>query len=97
LTKILKLLVGYPGRLGEGAELDVERRSECQESRPCETSESWTYRRTVEMAKLFASPDAQVNKVEDGIARYEEAFHNFVSSHDNYLLYEEDEERSIDD
>jgi len=36
-----------------------------------------------------------VNEVEDGVARYEEAFHNFVSSHDNYLLYEEDEERRV--
>jgi len=47
------------------------------------------------LQELITSPDAQVNEVEDGVTRYEEAFHNFVSSHDNYLLYEEDEERRV--
>ena len=43
--------------------------------------------------ELLTTPGAQVKEVEDSVARYEQAFHNFVSSHDNYLLYEEDEER----
>lgn len=36
-----------------------------------------------------------MNKVEDGVTRYGEVFHNFVSNHDNYLLYEQDEERRV--
>ena len=43
--------------------------------------------------ELLTTPGAQVKEVEDSVARYEQAFHNFVSSHDNFLLYEEDEER----
>lgn len=29
----------------------------------------------------------------DALARYEEAFHNFVDSHDNYLRFEDDVEK----
>ena len=42
---------------------------------------------------MLASPSVEVEEVETSVARYEEAFHNFVCSHDNYLLYEDDEEK----
>ena len=41
--------------------------------------------------ELLASLNVEVKEVETSVARYEEAFHNFVCSRDNYLLYEEDE------
>ena len=41
---------------------------------------------------LIAGPGVQIPEVEDAVERYEEAFHNFVSSHENYLRYEVDEE-----
>ena len=44
------------------------------------------------MQDLITGPGVQLPKVEDAVERYEEAFHNFVSSHENYLRYEVDGE-----
>ena len=41
---------------------------------------------------LITGPGVQLPEVEDAVERYEEAFHNFVSSHENCLRYEVDEE-----
>ena len=41
---------------------------------------------------LITGPGVQLTEVEDAVERYEEAFHNFVSSHENCLRYEVDEE-----
>ena len=50
-------------------------------------------KRRNQVQELLASPNVEVKEVETSVARYEEAFHNFVCSHDNYLLYEDDEEK----
>lgn len=42
---------------------------------------------------LISSPSVQVAEVESGITRYEEAFRNFVASHDNSVSFEADEEK----
>ena len=42
---------------------------------------------------LISSPSMQVAEVESGITRYEEAFRNFVASHDNSPSFEADEEK----
>ena len=42
---------------------------------------------------LLASPNVEVKEVEKRVSRYKKAFHNFVCSHDNYLLYQDDEEK----
>ena len=42
------------------------------------------------MLDLITSPGVKVNGVEDSVEIYEESFHNFVSSPDNYLRYEDD-------
>lgn len=39
------------------------------------------------------SPSTQISGVEAEICRYEEAFRNFVVSHDNYFSFEDDEEK----
>ena len=44
------------------------------------------------MQDLKTSPVVGVTGVEDSVARYDESFHNFVSSHDDYLRYEDEEE-----
>ena len=44
------------------------------------------------MQDLITGPGVHLPEVEDAVERYEEAFHNFVSSHENYLRYEVDEE-----
>ena len=44
------------------------------------------------MEDLITGPGVQLSEVEDAVERYEEAFHNFVSSHENCLRYEVDEE-----
>ena len=41
---------------------------------------------------LITGPGVQLNEVEDAVERYEDAFHNFVSCHENCLRYEVDEE-----
>ena len=43
--------------------------------------------------ELILSPSTQINGVEAEICRYEEAFRNFVVSHDNYFSFEDDEEK----
>ena len=45
------------------------------------------------MQDLITGPGVEDTEVEHSVARYEEAFHNFVSSHDNYLRNEDDEEK----
>ena len=45
------------------------------------------------MQDLITNPGIKATEVEEGVARYEEAVRNFVSSHDNYLRYEDDEEK----
>ena len=42
---------------------------------------------------LIESTITREAELEDAFARYEEAFHNFVDSHDNYLRFEEDVEK----
>ena len=42
---------------------------------------------------LITSPSVQEAELESALTRYEEAFHKFVSSHDNYLRFEDDEEK----
>lgn len=44
------------------------------------------------MQYLITGPGVQIPEVEGAVKRYEEAFHNFVSSHENYLRYEVGEE-----
>ena len=44
------------------------------------------------MQDLITGPGVQLPEVEDTIERYEEAFHNFVSSHERYLRYQVDRE-----
>ena len=63
----------------------------------CETSRNWTLRRATKTAKCCArfditGPGVQLPEVEDAVERFEEAFHIFVSSHENDLRYEVDEE-----
>lgn len=45
------------------------------------------------MQDLFKNPGIKATEEEESVAMYEEAFRNFVSSHDNYLRYEDDEEK----
>ena len=42
---------------------------------------------------FITNPGIKLTEVKEGVARYEKAFCNFVSSHDNYLPYEDDEEK----
>ena len=42
---------------------------------------------------LITSPGTEATEVEESVARYKEAFHNFVRSHENFLRYEDDEEK----
>ncbi|KAK2547516.1 hypothetical protein P5673_032477 [Acropora cervicornis] len=42
---------------------------------------------------LIESPSTQEDELEDALARCEEAFHNFVDGHDNYLCFEDDVEK----
>ena len=44
------------------------------------------------MQDFFKNPGIKATE-EGSVAMYEEAFRNFVSSHDNYLRYEDDEEK----
>lgn len=44
------------------------------------------------MQDLFKNPGIKATE-EGSVAMYEEAFRIFVSSHDNYLRYEDDEEK----
>lgn len=44
------------------------------------------------MQDLFKNPGIKATE-EGSVAMYEEVFRNFVSSHDNYLRYEDDEEK----
>ena len=46
------------------------------------------------MQDLFKNPGIKATE-EGSVAMYEEAFRNFVSSHDNYLRYEDDEEKIV--
>lgn len=43
--------------------------------------------------ELILSHSTPISGVESEIYRYEEAFRNFVSSHDNYFSFEDDEEK----
>ena len=72
-------------------EVDAEKAVHAKRQRAGHVGELRKWRNHVQ--ELIKTPGIQVNEVEDSVARYEEAFHNFVSSHDNYLLYEEDEEK----
>ena len=45
------------------------------------------------MQDLIEGSRVQEAELEDALARYEEAFHNFVDSHDNHLLFEDDVEK----
>ena len=42
---------------------------------------------------LITSPSVQEAELKSALTRYEEAFHKFVSSHDNYLRFEDNEEK----
>ena len=50
-------------------------------------------KRRIYLQEVMKSPIVQVMEVENGLARYEEAFHKFVSSHDVYKSNEDDEEK----
>ena len=43
--------------------------------------------------ELITSPSVQEDELESVLTRYEEAFHKFVSSPDNHLLFEDDEKK----
>lgn len=45
------------------------------------------------MQDLFKNPGIKATEDEGSFAMYEEAFRNFVSSHENCLRYEDDEEK----
>ena len=42
---------------------------------------------------LITSSGTEATEVEGSVARFKEAFHNFVRSHENFLRYEDDEEK----
>ena len=42
---------------------------------------------------MIESTSTQEAELEDALARYEDTFHNFVDSHDNYLCFEDDVEK----
>ena len=44
---------------------------------------------------MITNPGIKATEIEEGVAMYEEAFRNFVSCHDNYLRYKDDEEKIV--
>ena len=75
--------------LNEG-EVNAERAVHAKHQRAGHLGELRKRRNAVQ--DLITGPGVQLPEVEDAVERYEEAFHNFVSSHENYLRYEVEEE-----
>ena len=79
-----------PNKILNEEEINAEKAVHAKRQRAGHLGELRKRRNVVQ--DLITNPGIEATEVEEGVARYEEAFRNFVSSHDNYLRYEDDEE-----
>ena len=79
-----------PSKTLNEEEVNAERAVHAKHQRAGHVGELGKRRKVVQ--DLITGPGVHLSEVEDAVERYEEAFRNFVSSHENYLRYEVDEE-----
>ena len=79
-----------PSKTLNKEEVNAEIAVHVKHQRAGHLGELWKRRNVVQ--DLITGPGVQLTEVEDAVERYEDAFHNFVSSHENCLRYEVDEE-----
>jgi len=84
---------GKPSRLRSVNEeaVRVEKELQAKSQRSGHLGELQKRRNCVQ--DLITSPSVQEAELESALTRYKEASHKFVSSHDNYLRFEDDEEK----
>ena len=73
-----------PSKTLHEEEVNAERAVHAKHQRAGHLGELRKRRKVVQ--DLITGPGVHLPEVEDAVERYEEAFHNFVSSHENYLV-----------